>query len=91
MIFLLLLSPDQVNTALAFNGPPYDGSHLGDGVQVAPRAVSAPSPYAYAGQSVLPTSLLQNTDYAVMWDFLGTLETVEIDPNEAWPDPGGLL
>lgn len=88
-IFLLLLDSTKKDTALAFNGPPYDGAHLSRSVLVEPIPITAVAPYPYAGKFVLPTGLLTNPDFAVMWNFLATLSTVEIDPAQAWPSSGG--
>jgi hypothetical protein len=88
-MLLFVLDDTARAAALAFNGPPFDGDHLPLNYGVNPIAIGAPDPYAYAGKYILPTGLATNTHYAVMWNFLATLPTADIDPDEAWPDDQG--
>lgn len=88
-MILYVLDSIARDQAIAFNNPPVDADHLPVGYGVSPIAIGAPPPYAYAGKWILPTGLSTNPHYAVMWNFLATLPTADIDPSEAWPDDEG--
>lgn len=93
MIMLLLLDQTADTIAMAFNGPPYDASHLPEGYACLPRAITAAAPYPYAGMYVLGLSMISGNPgydpaYDVMQGFLGTLSSAEIDPAQAWPSNG---